>query len=143
MVVSVWGLYEFYKISEKLGAKPFVIVGMLGGVIIYFLGVVYAPIAFFFLPLHYLALFFFTVLIVALFSSREKPVQDALYTMAGVIYAVLPFVFLNRIGCIDLKFGDGTFTGRYNYNPHFILGPILLIWANDTFAYLCGSLLGK
>lgn len=29
------------------------------------------------------------------------------------------------------------------YNPHIVLGIMLLIWANDTFAYLAGSLIGK
>jgi phosphatidate cytidylyltransferase len=142
-VVSVWGLLEFYKICEKLGARPFKIFGTVGAVVLYLLGALYAAAPFAFLPLHFLVVILFLVFAVALFSSHEKPVQDAAYTIAGIVYTVLPFVLLNRVGCIEWKIGSAGFLDRWNYNPHYILGPLLLIWANDTFAYLVGSLIGK
>lgn len=142
-VVSVWGLYEFYQIAEKLGAQPYKATGIICGALIYSLNVLYNTNPFFFNPVHAVAAILFFVLVVALFSKHEKPVQDAMYTIAGVIYAVLPFILLNDIVCLQKLVCAPPPAQLYNYNPHFILGPILLIWANDTFAYLCGSLLGK
>ena len=31
--VSIWALYEFYSLAEKMGAKPFAAVGMLSGIL--------------------------------------------------------------------------------------------------------------
>ncbi len=150
-VISIWGLLEFYSVSEKLGAKPFKVLGCLSAVILYlsalisnagfnfFMGWNQMLIVAFILP--------FFIFINSLFSKHETPVMNAAYTLAGIIYVVLPFVLLNNISCINKSviviqeennFLDGSF-----YNSHIILGIFLLIWVNDTSAYLTGSLLGK
>lgn len=47
-------------------------------------------------------------------------------------YIILPFVFI-----VKISFGiDG-------YNPKIILGLFILIWTNDTFAYIVGKSIGK
>ncbi|MBL7931944.1 MAG: phosphatidate cytidylyltransferase, partial [Bacteroidia bacterium] len=56
--------------------------------------------------------------------------------IGGIIYAVLPFALMH-----DLVKSSGCFAGAYN--PNILLGVILLIWSNDTFAYLGGSVFGK
>ncbi|MGZ3932531.1 MAG: phosphatidate cytidylyltransferase, partial [Bacteroidia bacterium] len=92
---------------------------------------------------HTVPLYFFLAFIAALFSKTEKPVENAVYTIAGIIYAVLPFALLNHIAIIVPTVPPVMNSAWPAYNPHIILGIILLIWANDTFAYLAGSLLGK
>jgi phosphatidate cytidylyltransferase len=47
-------------------------------------------------------------------------------------YITLPFVFI-----IKISFGTN------NYNPKIIIGLFVLIWTNDTFAYLVGKSIGK
>ena len=47
-------------------------------------------------------------------------------------YITLPFVFI-----VKISFGTN------NYNPKIILGLFILIWTNDTFAYLVGKSIGK
>src|ERR1051325_8378965 len=37
-IFSIWGLYEFYKIAELLGAKPFKLIGHICGIILYTCG---------------------------------------------------------------------------------------------------------
>jgi phosphatidate cytidylyltransferase len=78
----------------------------------------------------------FLIFVVALFNKREHPIQNALFTVAGLLYAVLPFGLLHELVIEPV-------TGRGEFVPDMLLGIILLIWANDTFAYLGGSLLGK
>jgi phosphatidate cytidylyltransferase len=144
LIVSIWGLQEFYEISEKLEAKPFRTTGVLGSIFLYLSACAYYMNYIEFSPLNLIVPVFFTVLIAALFSQREKPVRDALYTIGGIAYAVAPFILLNGIACISKEpIDDSKIKTGFVYNSHFVLGPILLIWANDTFAYLCGSLLGK
>ncbi|MGZ3884539.1 MAG: phosphatidate cytidylyltransferase [Bacteroidia bacterium] len=142
-VVSVWGLIEFYQIAEKLGAKPFKAVGVIAAIVLY----ASASMADTFYRIksieHTVPLYFFLAFIAALFSKTEKPVENAVYTIAGIIYAVLPFALLNHIAIIVPTVPPVMNSAWPAYNPHIILGIILLIWANDTFAYLAGSLLGK
>jgi phosphatidate cytidylyltransferase len=47
-------------------------------------------------------------------------------------YITLPFVFI-----IKISFGTN------DYNPKIIIGLFVLIWTNDTFAYLVGKSIGK
>ena len=58
--------------------------------------------------------------------------------MGGIAYAVLPFALLQDL----VQFKDDV-TGISTFVPEVLLGVILLIWSNDTFAYLGGSLFGK
>lgn len=135
-VVSMIGLHEFYKIAEKLGAQPYKVIGFVSGILTYivflnigFLAylVVIKPIL---TPLPFIMPFI--IFAVALFSKRANPIQNALFTIAGIIYAVLPFALLHNIQ----SFNEELFSKR-------IMGIIFLIWSNDTFAYLGGSLFGK
>ena len=47
-------------------------------------------------------------------------------------YITLPFIFI-----VKISFGTN------DYNPKIILGLFILIWTNDTFAYLVGKYMGK
>jgi phosphatidate cytidylyltransferase len=47
-------------------------------------------------------------------------------------YIVLPFIFITKISF-----------GIKDYNPKIIIGLFILIWTNDTFAYLVGKSIGK
>jgi len=156
--VSLIGLYEFYKISEKMGASPYKILGYISAVIVYLA----------FLPLNgfiidqkltngtdllsfmiidkiqavFTALMVlgpFIVLATALFSTKENSIKNALYTIGGIIYAVLPFAFLNQV----VYHSNSNIADIPLFNPWLVLGIIFLIWSNDTFAYLGGSLVGK
>ena len=131
-IVAMMGLNEFYQLSEKLNAQPYKVSGFILGAITYLL---FIPL--FTGPIVYLLILIpFIVFSVALFNKRENPVQNILFTFSGIIYSVLPFALLHGL---VLKSG---FTVM-EFNPHLLLGIILLIWSNDTFAYLGGSLFGK
>ncbi|MEL1241405.1 phosphatidate cytidylyltransferase [Flavobacterium flavipallidum] len=47
-------------------------------------------------------------------------------------YITLPFIFITKISF-----------GIKDYNPKIIIGLFLLIWTNDTFAYIVGKSIGK
>nr|WP_294936434.1 phosphatidate cytidylyltransferase [uncultured Flavobacterium sp.] len=72
-------------------------------------------------------------LIVDLFTERIKSKSDTTskyVTLFG--YIILPFVLLMKIPNIH-----GVF------NPKILIGVFILIWTNDTFAYIVGKTLGK
>lgn len=140
LIVSIWALHEFYKISEKLGARPFRIISFITAIAFYS-SVVFLNIGFRYSN-EVLSLSIgltFLIFISALFSKNEKPIQDAVYSILGIVYCVVPFFILNYLVCLGNR---GSF-GIPIYKSHFILGMILLIWAYDSFAYLVGSMIGK
>ena len=81
---------------------------------------------------HVLRIFVNLFLIRDLFSSRELPNLISNQFINTTFYISSGFVFLVLIA---FNFGD--------YNPQIILGIFLLIWTNDSFAYLIGKNFGK
>ena len=135
------GLYEFYKISEKMGAKPLKIIGILLGAFNFLSFIEIECGATVFLSVGVSRVFMITapfiIFALAMLSKKENSIKNAVFTYAGIIYAVLPFALLNQV-----PYQPGILDGK-NYEPMLVLGIIFLIWSNDTFAYLGGSLFGK
>lgn len=147
-VVSMIGLHEFYKIAEKMGAKPIKVFGFITGIFIYLTftaidRIIPDPAIVIILKnawglvLGTLIIAPFIIFAITLFKRKENAIQSAMFTIGGIIYSVLPFALLNQTVFYD----DGC-TGAF-FTPKLILGIIFLIWSNDTFAYLGGSLFGK
>ena len=138
-LVAMMGLNEFYKLSEKLEAQPYKLVGVISGALVYvtFINVNYSDVINQGSLKVLLVLVPFIILMVSLFNKRPRPIQNSVFTIIGIIYAVLPFALLHD--CVSIQDAENFF----QFNPKPILGVILLIWSNDTFAYLGGSLLGK
>lgn len=71
-------------------------------------------------------------LLSSLFSKKEKKMSNFEKWLYLVGYIILPFVIITKI-----PFGIS------GYNPKIIIGIFVLIWTNDTFAYLVGKSIGK
>jgi len=66
-----------------------------------------------------------------LISKKEK--IDKLSKYIYVIgYIIFPFLLMTKIPI-----------GKYGYNPKIIISIFILIWTNDTFAYIVGKSIGK
>lgn len=63
-------------------------------------------------------------------SKIEQPLFKKLIHLIG--YVTLPFFIITQ-----LPYLNG------NYSPFLLLSIFIMIWCNDTFAYICGRLLGK
>ena len=141
-VVSLIGLIEFYNIAQKLDSKPFKIAGLLFASLIYLMTLNYnlfgcslfdkIVISKHQIFLLLLIAVIFLIPVLALFIKRTPDIKDVLFTLFGIFYSVVPFVTLNLMASQNNQF-----------SPKLILGIIFLIWRNDTFAYLGGSLFGK
>jgi phosphatidate cytidylyltransferase len=71
-------------------------------------------------------------LVVYLFQSGQKeiPLYFKYFILLG--YLIIPFIILNKIPI-----------GVKGYNPKIIISIFVIIWTNDTFAYLVGKNFGK
>lgn len=151
-VVAVWGLYEFYQLTEKLGAKPYKLIGLITGAALFAVAIfINSNLALFFPWEHLLAIAFilvFFIFVTALFDQKPNTILNIAYTVTGIVYSVLPLTLLLNISCFDKAYTFNHFSSNHfdnvaPYNFHYVLGIILLIWASDVSAYLVGSLIGK
>ncbi len=134
LVLSVLALSEFYSLLSKSGISPNRWVGLLNGVFIY---VIFALITYQNTPLYHKLLFLLTltgsvIFIQELFKKSSAPFVNIGYTLIGILYITVPFTFFHAMAYVN---GD--------FNFHYPLAFMLLLWANDTGAYLVGSKLGR
>ena len=67
-----------------------------------------------------------------LFTDSIKTISNSMKYMYLIGYVILPFLFITKISF-----------GQNKYNNKIIIGLFILIWTNDTFAYLVGRSFGK
>jgi phosphatidate cytidylyltransferase len=68
-----------------------------------------------------------------LFKLRKISNKSIIHQQLPLLYVILPFSLITLIPSII----------KNTYNPYIILGILLIIWSNDTFAYLVGKNFGK
>lgn len=126
--------YEFYGLIKQAGNKPDLQTGLLNGACIY---IIFALITYqnsqpyhqllFLLPLTLSA-----ILIQELFRKSEGPFTNIAFTYLGIVLTVLPFTFFHALAYIK---------GSFNF--HIPLAFFILLWSNDTGAYLSGRAFGR
>ena len=67
-----------------------------------------------------------------LFNDKQQKIDKVYKYLFLLGYIVLPFIIITKI-----PFGIN------GYNPKIIIGIFILIWTNDTFAYIVGKSIGK
>lgn len=87
------------------------------------------------LQLGALTIFIPILLVAALYSKHDNPMETIGITIVGVFYIPIPLALLNLLN-------DPIFM-EVRQPKYMVLGFFLLVWANDTFAYLTGVTLGK
>ena len=67
-----------------------------------------------------------------LFNEKQHKVDTISKYLFLLGYIILPFIIITKIPF-----------GIKGYNPKIIIGIFILIWTNDTFAYIVGKSIGK
>jgi len=132
LLLCLFCLYEFYGLIKQSGSTPNLSAGMLNGMFIY---TVFAYITYqhaispllFLLPVTICAVF-----IQELYKKSAAPFNNIAFTFLGLVLTIMPFTFFHAMAYVK---------GEFNF--HFPLGFLLMLWANDTGAYLFGRALGK
>ncbi len=134
-------LYEFYKITIKPKSVTTLLFPMLIGSFLFFLTYVNQDAV---VNLKMLLWYLIPLLVVFLsyliYYKSDNMLYEAGQMVFGWVYICIPLAFLLRIG--NLSFDD-TVSELLPYNGLFILLVFVLIWANDSFAYLVGKKFGR
>ena len=132
LVVLIGCTYEFYKMISVQGASPIKWMGYIfsAGVLVlcvlscslFTAAILLAAV---------ICVFFPMLLVVQLWRKSEQPIRDVAYTIVPVFYLSIPLcmMFLTQ-----QLVPDGWL---------YLLLMVAMVWANDVFAYLGGSLYGK
>lgn len=135
LLINLFGLKEFYQLSEQLHAAP---EKKLGYAASSCLLVIFFAVATNLLDWQIVLLcipVLATIFIAELYTASENPFQNIAFTSLGIIYITFPLALFNSIAFLPLP--EGT------YHKEIISGYFLLVWAHDTGAYLVGSAIGK
>jgi len=131
-ILAVLSLTEFYKLIRTDEIKPH---GLSGYLLASFLFIANIGNVLGFFPLSYLWLgipIISGIYIASLYRRETSPFLNLSFTFFGVLYVALPFLFFFLLGFIG---------GTYQF--HLPLSFLLMLWANDTGAYLVGMKFGR
>lgn len=135
--VLVFTQFEFYAMVEQAGHRPSKWVGTVAGLLFFLISFGLASnllpkqLGFSFIPI---ILF---MLIFEIFSSDKNTLENSGLSVLGFIYIAAPFSLMNFIAHSSM---DGNVNTFY---PWILVGVYLIIWTNDSFAYLLGTAFGK
>jgi phosphatidate cytidylyltransferase len=143
LVLGAFALYEFYSLVGQNTAQPDVPAGLINGLLLFsgfallilsdnmtlpvLLGYKATHSLLLLLPLTSAAVF-----IRQLFRRYDRPFNNIAYTYLGIVLVIVPFTFFYALAYLK---------GGFNF--HYPLAFLVLLWANDTGAYLVGRRFGK
>ncbi len=125
-------MLEFYRLVSLGGISPNKFLGIGGGILTYVLVFMYTSR---YLPstcLYILCPMMGLIYATELYKQGATPFTNIAYTLLGIVYVGAPFALLHMIA-----FVQGT------YSHAMVLGILLILWSNDTGAYLVGTKMGK
>ncbi len=103
----------------------FILFGFLAAGILDAFGYYFFPLTIFIFPL------LFIWALIELWRKKKHPIINISVSFFGLVYVIIPFLLAIYINVVDI-------------NPFPLLaGMFILIWTNDTFAYLSGRFFGK
>lgn len=143
LIIMTGALSEYFRLVRLTGTNPQTVPAIVTGAAAYILATISAAgVA----DMKYLLLLipmFTAMLITELYRRKEKPFDSLAHTFFGLFYIGLPFclfpfaAFMND-GLEELITFNGT-----QFSPGLVVGFFLLLWANDTGAYLAGITFGR
>ena len=135
--------YEYYNIIRNSGVNPRKVAGLITGISIYIVSTLVASgVA---APKLFLVIIpvMIIIMIMELYRREEKPFDSLAHTFFPVLYtafpfSLFPFTAFSHSGLASLISLKGAV-----FSPGIVIGFFLLIWANDTGAYLAGVSFGR
>ncbi|MCA1740958.1 MAG: phosphatidate cytidylyltransferase [Bacteroidales bacterium] len=134
---------EYYIMVRGTGVRPQLVTGIISGFILYFTSTMIAlgwlPFSGFLVLIPVISI----VMFIELFRNVQRPFDSLAHTFFSILYtavpfSMFPFAAFSRTGLEPLLQMEGI-----QFSPGILIGFFLLLWTNDTGAYLVGSLIGK
>lgn len=122
IIVSFLSLNEFNGLVKgKYNVNVPLVESCLGAVLM--TAAIVLPLKYGLTLLFFIVPYFFVCMAIELFRKQQDPVKTWAFFLLGQLYIAVPFALLNLIALMDRL---------------IVLAIFVLIWVNDTFAYLTG-----
>lgn len=128
---------------RNTGVRPQLVSGIITGTTAYIISTLVAAGVLqknFFLVLIPLMLI---IIVVELYRKQEKPFDSLAHTFFSVLYTAVPFSILPFSAFSHAGLNSLLPHNNIIFSPGIIIGFFLLVWANDTGAYLLGISFGQ
>jgi phosphatidate cytidylyltransferase len=143
LVMLIGTQYEYILMIRNTGVRPQMIPGIITGITAY---IVSTLIAYGVIPMGSLLVLIpmmIIIMVIELYRKQERPTDSLAHTFFSLLYtavpfSMFPFAAFSRTGLDSLLTHEGIV-----FSPGIIIGFFLLIWANDTGAYLAGVSFGR
>lgn len=133
-VVGVLGMLEYYSMVKFGGTHPQMTLGITTGTVLY-LAIELVKLNYFSIGFIAVSIpFFIAIFIYELYRKRPDPFSNIAHTILAIIYIMAPLALLNVFSFHEIV---------NSYEPEVVLGFFILLWLNDTGAYIFGRLFGK
>ena len=143
LILLVGTQYEYYMMIRNIGVRPQMIPGIVTGITAYVISTLISsgmiPKNSFLVLIPMMLL----IMVVELYRQQDRPFDSLAHTFFSVLYAAVPFSMFpfaafSRTGLNSILPHD-----KIIFSPGIIIGFFILIWANDTGAYLTGMSFGR
>ena len=143
MILLTGTQYEYYLMIRNTGVRPQMVPGIIIGLSAYVISTLIASGVIPKSSLLILIPMMLIIMVIELYRKQDKPCDSLAHTFFSVLYTAIPFSMF--------PFSAFSHTGLNSILPHesiifspgIIIGFFLLIWANDTGAYLTGMSIGR
>ena len=135
--------YEYFLMIRNTGVRPQMISGMLTSISAYILSTLIAAGV---LTLSYLLILIpmmSLIMVIELYRKQEKPFDSLAHTFFSILYTAIPFSMFPFAAFSRTGLDSILPHSSIEFSPGIILGFFILLWANDTAAYLTGITFGK
>ena len=143
LILLIGTQYEYYLIIRNTGVRPQMVPGIITGATAYIVATLVASEV---IPKNSFLVLIPMMLIMMVFElyrKQDKPFDSLAHTFFSILYTAIPFSLFPFSAF--LRTGLNSILPHENivFSPGIIIGFFLLLWANDTGAYLSGISFGK
>jgi phosphatidate cytidylyltransferase len=143
LILLVGTQYEYYLMIRNTGVRPQMVTGIITGSAVYVIstliaiGAVPKNIFFVLIPL------MLVIMVLELYRKENKPFDSLAHTFFPILYTAIPFSMFPFSAFMQTGLSSLLPHESIIFSPGIIIGFFLLIWANDTGAYLTGISIGR
>lgn len=143
LIILVGTQYEYYHMIRNTGVRPQMIPGIVTGITAYVISTLISsgmiPKNAFLVLIPMMLL----MMVIELYRRQDKPFDSLAHTFFSVFYTAVPFLMFPFAAFSRTGLNSILPHPKIIFSPGIIIGFFILIWANDTGAYLTGMSFGR
>lgn len=135
--------YEYYMMVRNASGHPQMVSGIIAGTVLYTISTLVAANLlgkeYFLVMLAVIVL----IMIIELYRRVERPFDSLAHTIFAVIYITVPFSLFPFAAFFRTGLDSILPHSSIDFSPGIVVGFFLILWANDTGAYITGITMGS